>query len=125
MERKFECDLCKKRLSSKSNLSYHIKTVHEGLEKVTCVFCEKVFPGNRPLNTHILTHIKERNYECELCSARFCTRNQRSIHSRVHTKEKPFQCKNCGKRFAIQGNLGRHEHIHSQNKPYSCVFCYK
>ncbi|MCL4158415.1 UNVERIFIED_CONTAM: hypothetical protein GTU68_036866 [Idotea baltica] len=68
----------------KSNLSFHIKTVHFKKLPFPCTLCRKAFsrPGNYKL------------------------------HMRTHTGERPYQCKSCGKAFTSSSNYKRHLKCH-------------
>ncbi|XP_027891647.1 zinc finger protein 568-like isoform X3 [Xiphophorus couchianus] len=83
----FSCDICKKRLTSKSVFDAHMRT-HTGEKPFSCVNCGKSFSQTQNLTRHMM----------------------------IHTGEKPFSCVNCGKSFSVKRNLTRHMRIHTGEK---------
>ena len=70
--KKYQCDICKKSLSSKKNLNLHIQSVHEKIKKFKCGICKKLLSTKTTLNSHILTiHKKIRAFQCEICEKTF------------------------------------------------------
>ena len=67
----------------------HIKTVHKGVNKTKCPFCESYFISSY-MDTHISSvHEKKLPHQCSMCSKRFaqrsnCIRHEASVHSIDH-----------------------------------------
>lgn len=97
----FACSQCSRQFNHKGNYKRHLishldpQGLH--LPKYPCKVCDKRFPNNRTLETHM----------------------------RVHTGERPFSCEVCGKAFSQQGNLLNHAKIHSNPRSYTCDVCNK
>lgn len=111
-----ECELCAQKFSNKSNLSIHVRTIHEGELKFSCKFCERSFSRNYALKRHVLMIHKgmrlEDNAMCTDCGKRFTQKSslfkhQREVHMGRKRKEDAF-CEDCGRSFAQRGTLYLH-----------------
>jgi hypothetical protein len=93
-ERRFACQVCKKRFWRKTHLTRHSKA-HQG----------------------------KYEYHCEHCGKAFYRRDQYSVHLRSHTGERPYACafQGCSKRFTQKGALTRHERIHNRYRLWLSV----
>ncbi|XP_023292581.2 zinc finger protein 678-like isoform X2 [Lucilia cuprina] len=147
----FQCDLCGKKLISKSALQCHAQRVHSE-KKYPCVFCGKLFAIPSELRIHTLVHTAEKPHVCELCGKGFRLRNNLGLHvTRMHTKIRAFKCtmcpkdflkncdlkdhikthlnirdkicETCGKGFTNCHSLIRHRQIHSEVKKFACKLC--
>jgi len=70
-ERKYRCKQCDQRFVTSSNLSSHIRIVHENVRPFSCTQCEKIFSSKSHLNHHMASHTGERAYACKYCDKRF------------------------------------------------------
>ncbi|KAI8127113.1 Zinc finger protein 208 [Lucilia cuprina] len=147
----FQCDLCGKKLISKSALQCHAQRVHSE-KKYPCEFCGKLFAIPSELRIHTLVHTAEKPHVCELCGKGFRLRNNLGLHvTRMHTKIRAFKCtmcpkdflkncdlkdhikthlnirdkicETCGKGFTNCHSLIRHRQIHSEVKKFACKLC--
>lgn len=118
----FKCEQCGRMLASRGNLLEHIKYVHGSSGRATCIFCDQVLPYKN-LNNHLLGHINERSFECNLCARVFKTKTIRDAHLRTHTGEKPHACVICSKKFPSKHSLFNHRATHLEVKPHNCIFC--
>lgn len=86
-EGSLECSLCHKLFDSSVTVTQHIK-VHAGSyksrgimeKKYKCTTCEKRFFALKDRDRHLLTHTKEKNFECNICFMKFA----RSDHLKRH-----------------------------------------
>jgi uncharacterized C2H2 Zn-finger protein len=83
-EKKFECNDCGNKFTTKEYLKKHINGVHGGL-KFKCQQCNKELRSRQGLKIHLKTH-----------------------DVIVHEGEKPFRCTECGKNFSRQFHLNEH-----------------
>ena len=101
IDQKFECPLCKVKLSQKRNLKRHIAMVHKETKSFKCPVCEMTFTNKTEGRQHIIkVHNAEKPFECSLCPSKFSRKSDLSKHyQRKHTlsrivpesKVKPYQ----------------------------------
>lgn len=59
-----------------------------GLKKVfTCHHCQKSFPFESLLRSHILRHTSERPFVCKICNASFKHKSNLNRHYWIHNQE--------------------------------------
>ncbi|XP_076353573.1 zinc finger protein 341-like isoform X1 [Tachypleus tridentatus] len=116
--RYFRCTLCLNKYATPAALEHHMAT---SSHKYSCHYCNKVFPCERYLRRHLLTHSSNDMHLCSVCNKGFKTEYYLRVHSLIHTGEKPFQC-HCGASFNRKDRLKRHKLIHEAVKKYKCPF---
>lgn len=81
---KVVCPICSKEYS-KSNLSHHIKTIHEKI-KVECVHCNKKYHSTATLNKHIkAVHDKIKDQQCNHCDFKCSEKSSLKRHiKKIH-----------------------------------------
>ncbi|KAL1506218.1 hypothetical protein ABEB36_005617 [Hypothenemus hampei] len=123
-----ECDVCKKKFTSKWALSRHTPVHNTKDSLYFCDFCDLKFKYKHSFHKHMETHFKDvplsKPFACE-CGKFFNRKSKLKKHQEIHIKkEKPFACKNCGKRFLDQILLDSHvERVHIQEKAFGCEVC--
>ena len=55
-KRSWKCDVCKKKLKSKSSLTQHLEEFHDPLKIMGCPYCEYSTSRWRDLSKHMLRH---------------------------------------------------------------------
>lgn len=120
----YECDLCGKTYSKRSNLDSH-KRIHTGIKNFTCDQCGKSFSQKGNLAGHLLTHSTSRPFSCAVCDKTFKTLMRLRKHLDVHSGRKAHVCQVCGRDFRERGTLRAHVRIHTGAMPYCCDYCGK
>lgn len=88
----FDCEICKKRFSRKSNFMAHVKrhysnqTVHAKVKTHLCCICGKLFSYKTHLIRHLYIHNGERPYKCEYCGSDFTQRGGLMKHIEKHKR---------------------------------------
>ena len=132
-EKRFDCDYCEKRLSSKFALQTHMLRKHDDkrFAKYSCNFCEKKFLAKYYHDEHLLSHESydtvNEHFRCDQCEKRYLTKNALKKHiSIVHDKTKNFKCDICGKAFNRKHHMKGHmKTVHSDEKKFACDYCDK
>nr|XP_026483888.1 zinc finger and BTB domain-containing protein 41-like [Vanessa tameamea] len=120
-----ECNICKKKYSSRTLLTEHMN-VHSGSRPYACDVCGKAFASKYTHQSHLKTHlVRPRPYKCEQCGKSFFTLQNLNQHEKTHSGVKDFICNVCGKAFGTQHNLEVHGVVHSGSKPFVCGACGK
>lgn len=108
-------------------LNQHVVDTHIGSRKneYTCFWsgCDRQcrpFAQRQKIYRHLITHTKNKPFQCEICGSSFSEALVLKQHMRVHSGEKPFECKECGKRFAASTALSVHMRTHTGEKPLVC-----
>jgi len=123
---KHQCPKCDYKCSTKSNLTTHIKMIHDKIKDIQCPKCDYKCSTNGSLNVHIKrVHDKIKNLECPKCDSKFSTKSNLNAHiKQVHDKIKDFECPNCDSKFSTKGSLTRHiKQVHDKIKDFECPEC--
>eukprot|EP00188_Purpureofilum_apyrenoidigerum_P001642 Plantae.Rhodophyta-Purpureofilum_apyrenoidigerum.ctg19258.p2 GENE.Plantae.Rhodophyta-Purpureofilum_apyrenoidigerum.ctg19258~~Plantae.Rhodophyta-Purpureofilum_apyrenoidigerum.ctg19258.p2 ORF type:complete len:153 (-),score=16.50 Plantae.Rhodophyta-Purpureofilum_apyrenoidigerum.ctg19258:180-638(-) len=90
-EKPYFCDKCLSAFTSRSNLSVHVRTVHERRRPFACSNCDTFFGTRSTLRRHTkMVHLNERPFSCPLCQKKFATNSCVQRHLRkMHMKNSP------------------------------------
>merc|ERR1712129_40469 len=111
--RKFQCEMCKEKFISNSNLKTHMK-VCNGVAKIhTCKRCKAEFDNKTDYEDHLAeVHNTGRNHECHICHKQLRRAGDVKKHMLTHSEGKPFVCDICGKRFRTESYVKVHKQAH-------------
>ncbi|KAI8846535.1 hypothetical protein BC829DRAFT_355396, partial [Chytridium lagenaria] len=71
--------------------------------------CDRVFPRQYNLKSHIFCHTGERPHVCDHCHAAFARKHDLQRHLRtLHADDRPFRCGRCNQGFTRADQLARH-----------------
>ncbi|KAI9366842.1 hypothetical protein DFJ73DRAFT_5363 [Zopfochytrium polystomum] len=71
--------------------------------------CNRVFPRQYNLTSHMFCHTGERPHSCELCQAMFARKHDLRRHMRtIHSESRPFRCGQCHHSFSQEDHYRRH-----------------
>lgn len=127
---KISCPLCPESFAKKSNLTRHIKSIHERVMH-QCPFCSKSIADKSNLNKHIRNRHGGFMHQCPLCKKK-CTdksnlkRHIQCIHEGIKRRHQKYSCSICEKVFANKHVVDKHlESVHDiHEKPrYPCSAC--
>lgn len=118
-----QCSLCLHTSLSKKDLHNHYLTVHPGVDRSTCLICNKKYSDPGALSKHTMVHTGERPYYCPFCFTTFGLKCSQVVHIRRHTNYRPYKCQYCPKSFFNSGEIGKHLRLHTGEKPYKCTIC--
>ncbi|XP_045489582.1 zinc finger protein 62 isoform X4 [Pieris rapae] len=112
-EKIYQCQQCDDKFGTQYLLKKHAIQVHSSGHK--CMYCSRIFTINSHLRNHVRRlHLKEKNFECNICSERFFDKPLLKTHLVKHIGERNYHCDICGKRFLWKKNLRGHMSSHGQ-----------
>ncbi len=82
--------------------------------KHICSLCGKGFTTKSGLTYHLKTLSCKKSYSCSECDNSFIQKDSLTEHLRIHTGEKPYSCSECGKRFIQKRGLTYHLKTHTE-----------
>uniref|UniRef100_A0A336MHV3 CSON012588 protein n=1 Tax=Culicoides sonorensis TaxID=179676 RepID=A0A336MHV3_CULSO len=131
-DRKYQCDICKKRFVSFEPLKIHLRThmsneTKEQMRSYLCNECGKTFLSKGTLQAHFkYVHLRQ-GYICDLCSKTFKTKFELGLHRRNnHGEDGParVQCDRCLLWYSNQRALKDHvRSIHERTQKIVCTLC--
>lgn len=92
---------------------------HSKDKNFQCSQCSKFFGNKRRLDNHMRSHSTDL-IPCGLCNKKFKSSVHLKFHLQRHTGEKKHQCEICGKKFSDSSHKRRHiRQVHEGQKPDS------
>ena len=83
----FQCNICDKRLSTKTLLEVHHR-IHTGEKPFKCEVCKNNFRTKINLRKHMFGHTGETPHQCPKCSKSFRYSTALTSHMKIHQKKK-------------------------------------
>ncbi|XP_063911182.1 zinc finger protein 62 homolog [Zophobas morio] len=121
---KFKCEFCDKTFLQEKYLKHHFRRIHkDGGQKFICDLCGKKVNSKTSLRDHLIMHSGSKPIECKECGKGFALKTTLKAHMRIHTGDRPYVCKECGKAFTQKTALTIHTRYHSGERPYVCDIC--
>lgn len=120
--KKFTCEICNSKFTSRDNLRQH-SFLHADDKPYVCDICGKGFKQKASLFLHSRTHLDSFPYKCAYCGKGFRFKTPMLYHLSIHTGEKANTCEICGKMFRLKNDLNQHRQLHSTEKPFKCTEC--
>ncbi|XP_037294018.1 protein suppressor of hairy wing isoform X2 [Manduca sexta] len=103
----YECNHCGKSTGSRAAMAKHLE-IH-GEKKFSCVVCGYSTFTVEVMRRHVLTHVDEKPYKCNLCNRSYIQRLQLQRHLEKHVGN---VCGVCGEEFTTKTRLIAHQRAH-------------
>lgn len=115
--KRFQCEDCKEKFISNSNLKTHMK-VCTGVVKIwSCKRCKAEFDNKTDYEDHLAeAHNTGRKHECSICHKQLRRAGDVRKHMLTHSEGKPFSCDVCGKKFRTESYVKIHRQAHFVNE---------
>ena len=105
----FQCDICQKILSSKSNLENHVKAVHANTKDYVCKMCDFATTTDSGLRSHINHKHKPKKFPCNECDHVSQSSGNLERHKKhIHINIKDVRCIKCDMAFKTKGEMSTH-----------------
>ncbi|XP_069363861.1 PR domain zinc finger protein 5-like isoform X1 [Maniola hyperantus] len=125
MVKRFKCMKCDERFTEYLKRQKHMEETHGAAKlEYKCKVCDKVFDRQIRLSAHKKRyHLKQKDYQCELCSYTCFTNFTLKLHMIKHNGERVHECSVCKKTYARKRTLHEHMRIHNNDRRYACQEC--
>lgn len=129
---KKKCKHCEQTFLSKVKLNEH-ERFHRDKSVFCCSECEKEFPTENRMISHMKLHVEDKKDESSFHKCRTINQSEspktpkkRQRNTKAEKKNSEgFHCYTCSKTFANRGNLKTHLRLHNNEKPFHCPECKK
>ena len=120
---RFECPVCNRSFSTKSNLNRHSKSEHVAPKKNhTCEACGMSFGCPANLRRHKRTH-EDARHKCPVCDQSFTRTDAVKRHCREqHEFGKELACTICHQQFTRLSNMVSHKHWGGTDGTYGLAY---
>jgi len=123
------CTKCGLTFTEEVNLKRHVENaIKDGLAKYSCDLCLSTFCTRTTLTRHLESqHEGTGNFKCHKCSVNFESKDSLKLHKeKIHFNE-TFKCHDCERSFTRIETLKKHETDHKasdyMNSSFECEFC--
>ncbi|XP_020801310.1 transcription factor grauzone [Drosophila serrata] len=125
-ERNVVCDICERRFPNQSLLCTHVKMVH-GNYGTMCDICAQVIRGRAAFQRHQLEHagVTEPKVQCDICGSWHKNKHSLKKHVRRHNGT-AATCDLCGKVSPNRSAMLSHQrYVHLTDRKHECSVCQK
>ncbi|XP_050676718.1 zinc finger protein 135-like isoform X7 [Leptidea sinapis] len=103
-----QCGACGKKFSYPFLLLQHQQTYHMGERKYECNQCQKRFTTKYYLTRHLRRHSDSRPFTCHVCGKSFKEKTALRAHTDIHIDRRRYKCTTCGEAFVQSTSLKYH-----------------
>lgn len=122
LDKIFECSLCGKQCKMKKDMKQHM-IVHLDERPYSCDICDWKFKRQFQLTKHkIVVHLKSKKEICRICGWVGKSKKSLELHRKKCTTN-VFQCDICKKMYGAKSSLEYHIRAHSSDRPFPCDIC--
>ena len=109
------CNACNKMFRTSDDLEKHIESKHN---ENTCVYCDRIFNGERALTSHHKRCVDEGlgKSKCNNCKKTFTNFAMRRHREKCHEEQK-FDCPECGQMYNTAIDVKRHYDAEHKMEP--------
>ncbi|KAF9412403.1 hypothetical protein HW555_009072 [Spodoptera exigua] len=118
-----KCPICSKVYTASSSYFYHMKYFHKGSREHECEVCGKKLTTKSSLTQHLAIHKGQYDLQCKVCDKKFKFKASLYIHEQIHNGKKVWSCNQCHRSFRWRTHLTRHMKRHSSEKNHVCATC--
>lgn len=102
------CEVCSKTFTTSHSLKEH-RLIHDHRIQIMCSYCGKAFASSKYLQRHVsMSHEAVVMYKCPVCNKGFPQQARLKTHLMTHSTVKHLRCLLCSKAYASNRSLRRH-----------------
>ena len=115
----FNCDTCSYVAKSKTKLEQHMNS-HSGVQ-FPCEICGRKLATKSSLRTHLQAlHALNNQFKCDVCGEEFKSSAQCASHHKTKHEKPQFYCSICKKSFREASYFRKHVLYHTNETPFTC-----
>lgn len=109
----FKCQICQLICVDQPALSEHLLSVHVDTYPYFCFDCGKGFKTQSGLDAHMGSRhgLGKQCFTCEICKKSFSRACNLNTHKLSHSRERPFECRLCGAKYKHLRDYKSHSNI--------------
>lgn len=122
LEKIYECSICGKQCKMKKDMKQHM-IVHLDERPFSCDICNFKFKRQFQLTKHkSIVHLQSKKEICKICGWVTKSKKKLALHRKICTTS-VLQCDICKKMFGAKSSLEYHLKAHSSERPFPCDIC--
>lgn len=127
--KKYTCGECDEKYLKVSELTCHLREMHNKIGNFHCEKCGRQFAWQLSLKNHMARHIGSKTMQCPHCPRKYYTRFQMKRHikeSHEPRDQHKHLCNECGKTYSTISRLKTHQMTnHIKRERLACSLCEK